>query len=259
MGYHAQKLFKDSRSLFWLLVFLLLVVVEILVRTRTLSPASYAAPSEIARAVPSLFLEMGFLEDLLATIWRTLIALALGFPLGVLTALVIYSLGRAQSSGEMLLDFVRSIPITTLIPLFIAIYGVGEKNKVVIGTFSALLVTAVTVWVGIKEERNKFGVLLHLYRPSYPKKMFLIVLPYVLPTMIAALRLAASSTLVLVVVAEMFVGTRMGIGKVINDMTYGDNRAAQYAVIVCAGILGYALNHLLEWLRRRVVQKYHLA
>ena len=249
---------KDSRLPLWLFVILFLVLVEILVRTRVLSPASYASPTEIVLALPRLFWEQGFLVDLSATIWRTLVGLAIGFPLGILIALGIYSLGKAQSSGEMLLDFVRSIPITTLIPLFIAIYGVGDKNKIVIGAFAAMLVTALTVWVGIKEERRKFEVLLYLYQPRYLKKIFLIILPCILPTLIAALKLAVSSTLVLVVVAEMFVGTRSGIGKVINDMTYSDNRAAQYAVIFCAGVLGYALNHMLDRINKRIANKYKL-
>ncbi len=58
----------------------------------------------------------------------------------------------------------------------------------------------------------------------------------------AALRLAVSTSLVLVVVAEMFVGTTEGLGKVINDKTYGDDRPGQFAAVVCAGGLGYLLN-----------------
>ena len=37
-----------------------------------------------------------------------------------------------------------------------------------------------------------------------------------------------------VVVAEMFLGSQGGIGKVINDRTYGDDRAAQFAAVVAA-------------------------
>lgn len=85
--------------------------------------------------------------------------------------------------------------------------------------------------------------------------MFLVILPYITPTLIAALKLAASSALVLVVVAEMFIGTNMGVGKVINDMTYSDQRAAQYAAIVSTGALGYGFNVALERLRQYVLSK----
>lgn len=249
---------NKSSYFFWVGSLFLLVIIEFLVRTKTLSPASYAAPTEIFLRAPKLFLEMNFLEDIGATLGRALVGLALGFPLGITTAVMFYSLEGVQKPGELLLDFIRSIPITTLIPLFIAIYGVGEKNKIVIGGFSAYLVTAITVWIGIKEKREQFETILYLYRPTRTNKILLIVLPHILPEIITALRLATSSALVLVIVAEMFIGTQHGIGKFINDMTYTDDRAAQYAAIVCVGVLGFTLNRFVEWLRYCTLRQLRL-
>lgn len=251
-----SRWFPPKMRLFWLLC-LILLVLEFLVRSRTVSPAIYAAPSEIVVSVPKLFLDKGFLIDLAATTGRTLAGLGIGFPLGVALALALYSFEATQATGELFLDFVRSIPLSTLIPLFLAIYGIGDGSKIAIAGFSALAVAAITVWVGIKEEQSKFWTLIKLYRPNRAKRVFLIILPYVLPSMVAALKLSASSALVLVIVSEMFIGTRYGIGKVINDMVYTDNRAYQYAAILCAGFLGFGLNKLIEWIRLAVLRKFY--
>jgi sulfonate transport system permease protein len=238
---------------FWLSVLVLTLVFEGAVRSRYLSPAAYAAPSEICVRLVTLFSRDAFAKDVYITAQRALLSVAVGFPLGVAVAVGLYSLGRARSSGEIGLDFIRSTPITALIPLLIALTGVGEMSKLAIGVLSATLVTAITVWVGIKHSLSKFGLLLHVYRPNYLKRIFLVILPSTLPTMLAALKLAVSSALVLVVVAEMFLGSKGGIGKVINDRTYGDDRAAQFAAIVAAGLLGYTLNAVLERLQRIVL------
>ena len=211
---------------FWFAIIVMAVGLEYLVRQRFVSPAAYAAPSETLVRLVTLFTEDGFAGDVWITARRALLSVLFGFPLGVAVAIGLYMLGRARSSGEMALDFVRSTPITALIPLLIALTGIGEGSKVAIGSFSAMLVTAITVWVGIKHGLQRFGLLLHLYRPTFGKRVFLLILPYTLPSMLAALKLAVSAALVLVVVAEMFLGSRGGIGKVINDRTYGDDRAA---------------------------------
>lgn len=235
----------------------LLLLGELAVRARVVSPAVFAAPSEIAVAAVDLFARRGFGSDVLATALRAVLGAAIGFPLGVASSLALLGLaGKARSTGELLLDFVRSIPITALIPAFIAIWGVGERNKVAIGAVSAMLVTTTSVWIGVRGTLGRFATLRHLYRPRAARWLLLVVLPASLPSLTAALRLSVSTALVLVVVAEMFVGTRVGIGKVINDAAYSDGVAAQYAAIVCSGVLGYGLNLLAGAAHRRVQRRF---
>lgn len=239
---------------FWATILVLAGIFEWMVRERILSPAAYAAPSETIARLFTLFTNDGFAADVLTTARRALVSVLIGFPLGVGIALGLYVLGKASSSGEMALDFVRSTPITALIPVLIALTGIGELSKLAIGSLSATLVTAVTVWVGIKHGLKRFSLLLHLYQPAFGKRVGLVILPYILPSMLAALKLAVSSALVLVVVAEMFLGSMGGIGKVINDRTYGDDRAAQFAAVLAAGLLGYFLNVMFDKGQQYVLQ-----
>jgi sulfonate transport system permease protein len=241
---------------FWIIVLILAIGFELLVRERVLSPAAYAAPTETLVRLRTLFTQDGFATDVWLTSRRALLSVVIGFPLGVGLAVGLYSLGRASASGAMALDFTRSTPITALIPIMIALTGIGEMSKIAIGTFSATLVTAITVWVGIRHGLQKFNLLLHLYRPNYGKRILLVILPYTIPNMLAALKLAVSSALVLVVVAEMFIGSKGGIGKVINDRTYGDDRAAQFAAVFTAGLLGYLLNVIFDGVQRIALRAF---
>jgi ABC-type nitrate/sulfonate/bicarbonate transport system permease component len=249
MAGHPQR---DDRLAFVTASVALLIVSEYLVRTRIVSPASFAAPTEIAMAFPRLFGERGFGDDIIQTSLRSLIGTVIGYPLGVFAALGMHRLGRSRCMAECLLDLIRSIPITALIPLFIAIYGVGDENKIAVGAFSSLLVTTITVWIALKHGTEGKAVLLALYRPSYWKTIRYVLLPAILPSLVAAGRLAVSSSLVLVIVAEMFIGTSSGIGKVINDMTYTDDRASQYAAVVSAGLVGFAFNAFGSFIHARL-------
>ena len=231
---------------FWGILLFAFLLCEGAIRTRLVSPAIFAAPSEILMRFPTLFSQDQIHVDIFLTLRRTLCSVALGFPGGVLFAVGLYLLGSARSSGEFVLDFIRSIPITSLLPLFIAIVGVGESSKVAIGAAGSLLMTATTVWVGIRHSLHRQRTLLYLYEPTLFQRLTLVLIPANLATLLAAVKLSVSAALVLVIVSEMFLGSRGGLGKVINDMSYGDDRAGQFACVIFSGIMGFGLNIAAE-------------
>ena len=72
------------------------------------------------------------------------------------------------------------------------------------------------------------------------------------PTFVG-LRSAISMALVIVIVAEMFIGSDNGLGHRIIDAQQVLNVKTMYAAILAAGALGYALNVLFLLLERRIV------
>jgi len=67
------------------------------------------------------------------------------------------------------------------------------------------------------------------------------------------LRSAVSMALVIVIVAEMFIGADSGLGNRIINAQQVMNVKDMYAAILAAGILGYALNILFLVVERRIV------
>ena len=72
------------------------------------------------------------------------------------------------------------------------------------------------------------------------------------PTFVG-LRSAVSMALVIVIVAEMFIGSDNGLGHRIIDAQQVLNVKSMYAAILAAGALGYALNILFLVAERRIV------
>jgi sulfonate transport system permease protein len=238
---------------FWLVVVAAIAALEIAVRPGWLSPAVWARPSETAKGVYTLFTEMSFATDVWRTLARTGLSLLIGYPLGMVIAIGMYCLGRARPSGELALDFIRSIPLTALVPLFLVIYGPQDAGKIAIGSVAAALVTAVTMWVSTRENVRQYDHLIHLYGPSLYKQVRFFILPHCGAAAAASLRLAVSNALVLVIVSEMFIGTQTGIGRVINDSQYSSNRGLQWGAVAISGFVGYGLNRLVEVLARTVL------
>jgi ABC-type nitrate/sulfonate/bicarbonate transport system permease component len=193
------------------------------------------------------------LQDFGMTMWRTvqafLIAAIVGVPLGVLLG----SSEKAYRSVEFLIDFFRSTPSSALIPLFLMIFGVSEINKVAIAAFGALLIVVFNSAYGVLNARKQRVMAAKVMGASRWQVFKDVLIWESLQPSFVGLRSAVSMALVIVVVAEMFIGADSGLGSRIINSQQVMNVRDMYASILAAGALGYALNILFLMLERRIV------
>jgi sulfonate transport system permease protein len=193
------------------------------------------------------------LADFLVTVWRTVeaffIAAAVGMPLGI----VLGSNEKAYRSVEFLIDFFRSTPSSALIPLFLLIFGVSDINKVAIAAFGAFLIVVFNSAYGVMNAR-KMRVMAARVMGASRWQIFKDVLVWEsLQPSFVGLRSAVSMALVIVIVAEMFIGSDTGLGHRIIDAQQVLNVKSMYAAILAAGALGYLLNLLFLVLEKRLI------
>ena len=74
-----------------------------------------------------------------------------------------------------------------------------------------------------------------------------------LPQTFIGLRSGISIALVIVIMAEMFIGTEQGLGKRIIDAQQVLNVKDMYASILITGILEYSLNALFLLIEKRFI------
>ncbi|MDI1269104.1 MAG: ABC transporter permease [Polaromonas sp.] len=193
------------------------------------------------------------LKDFAVTVWRTvqafLIAAAVGMPLGVLLG----SSEKAYRSVEFLIDFFRSTPSSALIPLFLMIFGVSDINKVAIAAFGALLIVVFNSAYGVINARKQRVMAARVMGASRWQVFKDVLIWESLQPSFVGLRSAVSMALVIVIVAEMFIGADSGLGNRIINSQQVMNVKDMYASILAAGALGYALNILFLVVERRIV------
>ena len=193
------------------------------------------------------------LKDFAVTVWRTvqafLIAAAIGMPLGVLLG----STEKAYRSVEFLIDFFRSTPSSALIPLFLMIFGVSDINKVAIAAFGAFLIVVFNSAYGVINARKQRVMAAKVMGASRWQTFRDVLIWESLQPSFVGLRSAVSMALVIVIVAEMFIGADTGLGNRIINSQQVMNVKDMYASILAAGALGYGLNVLFLLLERKIV------
>jgi len=206
-----------SRALPFVGPVVLFIVWDLVVRLGFIKPILLPPPLAALGALVNGLAGGPLLGDFAVTVWRTvqafLIAAVLGMPLGVLLG----SNERAYRSVEFLIDFFRSTPSSALIPLFLMIFGVSDINKVAIAAFGALLIVVFNSAYGVINARKQRVMAARVMGATRWQVFRDVLLWESLQPSFVGLRSAVSMALVIVIVAEMFIGASSGLGnRIIN-------------------------------------------
>ena len=217
------------------------------------NPLLLPSPKDVFSEFFKMIASGNIFPDLVRTIFRTfsgfIIACGIGIPIGLVMG---YSRNICDSL-EFLVDFFRSIPSTALFPLFMLAFGLGDNAKIANVVFACTFVMIINSIYGVKNS-NKTRILVAKIQRLTKKDIFVkVIFPEALPEIVGGMRVALSIALIIVVVTEMFIGTKLGLGKRIYNAHLMFRISEMYSVIFIAGLLGYGLNKFFVFLERKVV------
>lgn len=158
----------------------------------------------------------GFGAALLVTLWEVAAAMVVAVGGGILAGAM---MGAAPGPRRLLLPVFSSlyaVPIVVLYPVFTAWLGVGSESKIafaaVYGFFPTMLATA----AGIQTIDPNLILTARSMGATPLQRLFRVILPAAIPTVLAGLRLGGALVIVGVVVAEMLVAAA-GIGYLVTS------------------------------------------
>jgi sulfonate transport system permease protein len=194
---------------------------------------------------------LGF--DFVKTVYRTAAATAIAAVIAIPLGIVLGSSEKLYRSLEFVIDFFRSTPASAMFPLFLVLFGVGDETKISVAAFGAILVILFNVAYGVMNARKTRLLAAKVMGASRLRVLFDVMLLESLPQTFVGLRNGVSLALVIIVVAEMFIGSQDGLGHSVFDAQQLFDMPRMYAAIFAAGALGYGLNLLFILIERRFV------
>ncbi|MBV8642810.1 MAG: ABC transporter permease [Candidatus Eremiobacteraeota bacterium] len=200
------------------------------------------SPQFVQQAVPSLIrMFCGYL-----------LAAALGVGIGVL----IGAYRPLCRTVDPVLQFLRAIPPTALIPVGILLIGIGDAMKILVialGAFWPILVNAADGARGVDRERLDTA---RIFGLSPLATLLTVTFPSALPGVFAGLRTGLSIAFIMIVVSEM-IGSTDGLGYTILQDQRTFAIPEMYSGIALLALLGYTLNAGFVALERRVLAWHH--
>ncbi len=231
----------------------LLIVWQLAVLFKVVDPVLLPPPLETFAAIWHGMTSgrLGF--DFLRTVERTALSIAYAAAIAIPLGTLLGSSTKVYRSVEFVVDFFRSTPASAVFPLFLVIFGVGDNTKVLVAAFGASLVILFNVAYGVMNARKTRLLAAKVMGASKIRVLTDVMLFESMPQTFIGLRNGVSLALVIVIVAEMFIGSVDGLGYSVLDSQMLFEMPDMYAAIFVAGALGYGFNLLFLLIEKRFV------
>jgi sulfonate transport system permease protein len=154
---------------------------------------------------------------------------------------------RRFSSASV--DALRTIPVVTLVPIALLIWGPSGTSELVVAAIAAVWPVLISAESGVRSVHPRLAEVASTLRLSRLATARKIALPAAAPELLVGARLALGFALVVCIVSEM-VGNPAGLGYGLVAMQQALDPAGMWAYVVVIGVLGIVLNSLLVTLTR---------
>jgi NitT/TauT family transport system permease protein len=208
------------------------------------------SPTEVLKAFPVLHFEEALVRSAVRSLYRVAMGFLLSAAVAIPLGLVMGTFPAVKHFFTPLVDPLRFLPISALVPLFIVWFGIDELQKIVflfVGTFVYLLPLVVEAVENVDEVYLQTATTLGASRGQLIRH---VLVPGSLPAIGEALRVMNGIGWTYVILAEV-VNAKYGLGYLITTAgkrSHVDQIFALVLVILFIGVV-------TDWMIRFVNQK----
>jgi ABC-type nitrate/sulfonate/bicarbonate transport system permease component len=231
----------------------LLLAWELAAETGLIDVRFFPAPSSII----SKLVEMARSGELTENVLISLQRIVLGFLLGGVPAIVIgIAMGiwrPIRAIVDPLIVATYPIPKSSLLPLILLIFGLGEMSKVMMVAIGVFYPMAINATAGVLQINQIYLDVGKSFKASPWDTFRTIALPGALPFIMTGVKLGAGLALILIAIAEM-VGAKSGIGYMIWSAWETFAVAKMYVGLFVIALIGFAISLMLNEIERWVIR-----
>lgn len=209
-------------------------------------PSPFATGSALWELIASgLFfraLAISFARIASATIIAVLIGGAVGIWMGISK--------RVEGFCNPIIQPLRYLPITALIPLLVLWFGIGETMKIVFLTFGIVFYFIPLVRNAIRETPREYKDVARSFGADKKTIVKLVYFRYALPQIFDGLIIINGLGWNYVVLAEI-INAREGLGYLINIAGRLQRSDEVFAGLILIALVAMGSDHILQWIRKK--------
>lgn len=225
---------------------------QLIVDLRWVSPVFLPGPDRAWSALLRGFSGGDLLEKLDGTLWHMALGWLLASLAGIVVGALVGSSRVMRSYVAPTLEFLRPLPVSAIIPLAIALFGLSQGMALFVIAFGAIwptLLATVHGFAAVEPRLYEVARVLHLSRLAV---IFKIALPSASPDILSGMRLSLTVALILSVVCEMLAGLD-GLGHWVLLSARSFRSADLFAGVILLGAIGYVTALMMSVVERRLL------
>lgn len=227
------------------------VIWSALTYSEWIPPMFLPSPDKVIKDGMLLFSQFDLMSDIWASVFRVTVGFLLAAVIAVPLGIMMGSLKVCEALAEPMLSFIRYMPASAFIPLFILWLGIGESEKIAViffGTFFPLALMIMDVTKNVTHDLIDTAYTLGVSRWGVFRR---IILPASMPGIVDTLRIAFGWAWTYLVVAEI-VAAGSGLGFMIMQSQRFLKTGNIIVGIIVIGVIGIIIDIVFKWLYARM-------
>lgn len=198
----------------------------------------------IERTFEVMWTSPDFFHNLGVTIWRLFIGLFLAIVIGVGLGLLTQVSRQIGFVIGGVVKILAPIPKIALYPALVLILGFDNSSKITLVALDAIFPILIATWTAAQHVDKKIIWSAQAFGTSRLAMTYKVVLPAILPTVLAGVRVASVIACVVVFLAEMIASTD-GLGHMLTAAARSYMIIDMFVPLVWICMLGIALNYMI--------------
>jgi ABC-type nitrate/sulfonate/bicarbonate transport system permease component len=194
--------------------------------------------------------------DVLPSLGRLAVGYALALLLGIGLGVVIGSFRGVRAFLEPVLEFLRAIPPPVLVPVFILLFDLGDRTKVLVIASGCIWPILLNTVEGVRGRDEVLDDTCRAYGIGGGLRLRHLVLRAASPQIVTGARQALSIAIILMVISEM-IAANNGLGFAVVQFQRGFQIPEMWSGVLLLGLLGVALSLLFRGVERPILGWYH--
>lgn len=256
---HKLYLKKLRKNSFWVkffqifILFLIIILWQFLADREIINSFISSSPREIVKTIIRLHNNNNLYQHIWTTIYETFISFSLGTILGCVIASILWWNNFIYKIIDPFLTVLNSLPKVALGPIIIIWFGAGIKSIIIMSLLISVIITIINVNDGFnKTDTNKIK-LLKSFRATKFQIFFKLVLPYNYKTIINALKINISMSLIGVIMGEFLV-SKKGIGYLIIYGSQVFNLSLVMTGIVILSLVSILMYYSVSYIEKKLIK-----
>lgn len=241
---------RNKRVISLLSVIALLVLWYVVtVQLKIIPPLKFPSPPAILDTLSQV--QTTIVEHSAVTLARVLSSFIFGSLIGMVFGLIMSRFQIVYAILDPIIEAIRPIPPVALVPFFILWFGIGDFGQILLAGLGCFMVMVIST---VEAVRNVPRIYLQAAQSLGASNSFIyrtIIIPAIVPELIAGWRVALALAFGLTIAAELM-GAQSGLGFMIMVARRSLNTQTILLGIIIIGLEAALMDRLLSILTRRL-------
>ena len=202
-------------------------------------------PSEMVTGLYAILMSGRMNGAILETLRNVLIAFGGSVGVGIATGVLVHAIAPVRRLLEPLFSTYYAVPVYGFYPLFIVMFGLGDKPEILIGFMLAVVAVITATLAGLDSVPKVLLKTARVLRLGPLRTAWQVTLPYAAPDLFTGVKLAAAYSFIGVIGAE-FIMSQSGLGYEIRFAYDNLDNGVMYPLILLILVVSVAVNMTLD-------------